>query len=163
MSCTNRLHSMARVAAFTGLTLGALDARAAQAQAWTLPNAAEARYGLGTVACHAGPHGGSCLALSCRSKRRVLVSAAGGGGPLEGPVRVSAGQAAFDVTFTFDPKGIDVLGIATSWAEVTAAQAEALLSASTLALTPREPGGDSLRFPTRRLAELGRRAWRTCG
>lgn len=152
---------MGRVIRALAVALAALLPGASHAGGWGEPSRAEARYGLRAVVCRPDGHGGTCLALACRGGRPVLVSASGGGGPMEGPTRVSTGRTAFDLRFTFDGTAVDVLGIAAAEAPLDRSQVEAILKATRITLASSEPGHRH-EFPGRGLADRGGRAAASC-
>lgn len=150
--------ALAGIAALAAVFLGG----AARAQSWEAPSRDYARYGIRTIVCDQRGHAAPCLGLACRGGALVLVNAAGGGGPMEGPTRVSTGRDTFTLPFTFDPKAIDRLGVAASSADLTAAQLEALLAATSLTLTLQADASIRHRFSTRGLAGEWRRAAAAC-
>jgi hypothetical protein len=138
---------------------------AAQAQSWAAPADAQwRRYGLLSVVCRGDGHTDMCLGLACRGGRVELVSAAGGGGPMDGRTRLRAGDLDLQLAFAWDDRAIDALGIAASRAPVTASQVEALAATRSITLSSGGRGpGVSHRFPTRELAREWRRIAPGCG
>lgn len=146
-----------------GVALGAaLLGNAAQAESWGSPGREFVRYGVRTIVCDERPHGVPCLGLACRNGALALVSASGGGGPMDGPTRVSTGQDAFTLNFEFDPRAIDRLGVAAASVDLTAAQFDTLLAAKSLTLTSQADASVRHRFSTRGLASEWRRVAAAC-
>jgi hypothetical protein len=107
----------------------------ASAEAWSAPTREFARYGVRTIVCDRSGHTSVCLGLACRHDAFELVSAAGGGGPMEGATTVANGRSRFTVNFVFDPKALDLLGLAASRAVLNGNQFSALAQASKIRLT----------------------------
>ena len=78
-----------------------------QGRSWGTPGRDYGRYGILTMVCDERRHAAPCLGLACFDRTLALVSAAGGGGPMEGATRVSNGRTAFTLRFEFDPAAID--------------------------------------------------------
>jgi hypothetical protein len=137
----------------------ALAPTGAAAQSWAQPvEAGWRRYGLLTVVCRSDGHTDMCLGLACRAGGVELVSAAGGGGPMDGRTRLRAGDLDLQLAFAWDDRAIDALGIAASRAAVTPGEVEALAATRTITLSSGGRGpGVSHRFPTRELAREWRR------
>lgn len=146
-----------------GVALGAVFlGGTAQAQSWGAPSREFARYGFRTIACHARPEGAPCLGLACRNGTLVLLSAAGGGGPMDGPTQVSTGKGSLTLSFSWDERAVDQLGVAASSADLTAAQFDMLLAATSLTLTSQAEASLRHRFSTRGLASEWRRVAAAC-
>lgn len=149
---------LAGIAVLGAIVLGS----PAQAESWGAPSREFARYGIRTIACDERPHGAPCLGLACRNGALALVSASGGGGPMDGLTRVSTGQGAFTLNFAFDPRAVDRLGVAAASANLTAAQLDMLLAATSLILTSEADASIRHWFTTRGLAGEGRRVTTAC-
>jgi hypothetical protein len=134
----------------------------AQAESWGAPSREFVRYGIRTIVCDERPHGAPCLGLACRNGALALVSASGGGGPMDGLTRVSTGQGAFTLNFAFDPRAVDRLGVAAASASLIAAQIDRLLAATSLILTSHADASIRHRFTTRGLAGEWRRVAAAC-
>jgi hypothetical protein len=144
------------------IALSFLAAGSALAQSWQAPDPQFRRFGFLTVACNDDSHGGVCLGLACPEGQLQLVSAAGGGGPMDGPT-ITMGERRAQATFVWDDVGINVLGIAASRAPVDRATVEAM--AATPRVTLRAGSGNSAlvhRFATRNLAREWERVARSC-
>jgi hypothetical protein len=153
---------MKRPAVIAALLL--LAGAGAEAQSWAQPpESGWRRYGLLTVVCRSDGHTDLCLGLACRAGRPELVSAAGGGGPMDGRTRLRAGDLDILLDFAWDDRALDALGIAASRAAVTAEQVEALAATRTITLSSGGRGSQiSHRFPTRELAREWRRIAPNC-
>jgi hypothetical protein len=134
----------------------------ALAQSWGAPSRDYARYGIRSVICDERTHAAPCLGLACLDGALALVSAAGGGGPMDGPTRVSTGRTSFSMNFEFDPRAIDRLGVAAAKADLTAAQFEALIEARSITLAAQSDDSLRHRFTTRGLAREWRRVATAC-
>lgn len=133
-----------------------------QAESWGEPNRAFARYGVRSIVCNASTHDAPCLALACREGALALVSAAGGGGPMDGATRISTGRNAFTANFKYDERAIDKLGVAASEMDLTARQFDALLAATSLTLSLQSDPSIRHTFPTQGLATAWNRVFKTC-
>jgi hypothetical protein len=143
-----------------GLLAGASGA---MAQNWQAPNAEFRRFGFLTVACNDDSHGGVCLGIACPEGQLQLISAAGGGGPLDGPTTNLNGERRVQATFRWDDVGINVLGIAAARAAVERATIDAM--AAVPRVTLRVGSGNSAhthRFATRNLAREWQRVRASC-
>jgi hypothetical protein len=127
----------------------------ASAEAWSAPSREFARYGVRTIVCERSGHTSVCLGLACRHDAFELVSAAGGGGPMEGATTVANGRSRFTVNFVFDPKALDLLGLAASRAVLNGNQFSALAHASKIRLT----AGDDRSIQHSFSSEGHRREW----
>jgi hypothetical protein len=156
-SPTSRVLALALGVACTG------GAAQAQGPSWGAPDRAFAQYGIRSVVCHRTPDTSLCLGLACSRGALALVSVAGGGGPMDGPTRVSDGRSRFTLKFVFDPKAVDRLGLAASRADLTAAQLETLAHAAEITLSDEADPRIHHRFPTHGLAREGRRIAAACG
>ena len=132
------------------------------AEDWGTPGPAYARFGIRTIACDERTHDQPCLGLACIDGSVALVSAAGGGGPMDGPTRISTGRDSFTLRFAFDARALDRLGVAASRAFPTAAQFDILLAARSLTLVSQPDGQIRHRFGTRGLAREGERVAANC-
>jgi hypothetical protein len=133
-----------------------------QGRSWGTPGRDYGRYGILTMVCDERRHAAPCLGLACFDRTLALVSAAGGGGPMEGATRVSNGRTAFTLRFEFDPAAIDRLGVAASRASLDAAQFQALLGAEAITLAANTDPSVRHRFSARGLAREWRRAAASC-
>jgi len=158
------LRDWTALAAMAALEVGLATAAQAQpTQSWGAPSREFARYGVRTMVCDTRTHDAPCLGLACRAGTLVLVSAAGGGGPMDGPTRLSTGPSSFTLRFRFDERAIDQLGVAAASAELAPDQLEALMAATSITLTAQSDARIRHQFPTRGLAEAGRWAAAGCG
>ena len=138
-------------------------ASGATAQTWRAPSEEFRRYGVLTAACNDNGHGGVCLGLACPEGQLQLVSAAGGGGPMNGETSILIGQRRETVTFRWDDRGLDVLGIAASRAPIRAAVVEAIASTPRVVLRSNGVGSPlTHRFATRNLAREWQRVRASC-
>jgi hypothetical protein len=112
-----------------GVVLSLLSSFAAQAESWAPPTREFTRYGVQTMVCDRAGQVPICLGLACRNGALELVSAAGGGGPMEGPTRVSNGKTAFTLNFLFDPEAVNRLGLAAARVKLSSDQVSALTDA----------------------------------
>jgi hypothetical protein len=150
-----------KFAAAVALALISME-NAVKAQSWGAPSPDFARYGIRTMVCDERTHAAPCLGLACVDGALALVSAAGSGGPMDGPTRVSNGRSTFTLRFEFDPRAIDRLGVAAARTDLTAAQFEALLAAQAITLTAQSDTSIRHRFSTRGLAREWRRVAAAC-
>ena len=148
----------ARFARSTGLS-GLLSVlgitSSASAEAWSAPSRKFVRYGVRTIVCEGSGHTSVCLGLACQHGAFELVSAAGGGGPMEGATTVANGRSRFTVNFVFDPKALDLLGLAASRAVLDGNQFSALAKASKIRLT----AGDDRKIQHLFSSEGQKREW----
>lgn len=153
-----------RVATLAGSMFQAMAfaAGTAQAQSWGTPNRAFSNYGVKTIVCDERTHDAPCLGLACRDGALALVSASGGGGPMDGPTTVSTGRTRFTLRFQYDARAVDRLGIAASHSDLTLSQFEALVAATSVTVNAKGDPSIRHRFPTRGLASEGRRAAASC-
>ena len=157
------LRSSRRLTLAGAVALGAVFlAQAAHAQSWAAPSRNFARYGVRTMTCDQRPHAVPCLGLACFNGALALVNAAGGGGPMDGPTRVSTGRRSFTLNFQYDEQAIDRLGVAAARADLTAAQYEALLEAESITLALQSDTRIRHRFSTRGLANEWGRVAQAC-
>lgn len=150
------IQTMTLAACGVAATLGTVAA----AEGWGPARSSSARYGLISEVCNSDSHAPYCLALGCRSGRLELVSAAGGGGPMEGRTTILFGDRSLQTTFVYDDKAVDELGIAAAWARVPDQVLRAVANAEEVRLTAPNAGVVAKHlFPTRGLAsELPRAA-----
>jgi hypothetical protein len=118
-----------------GVVLALLGSSAVHAESWAPPTREFARYGVQTMVCDRAGQVPICLGLACRNGTLELVSAAGGGGPMEGPTRVSTGKRSFSLNFLFDPEAVNQLGLAASRARLNSDQISILIDALEVNLT----------------------------
>jgi hypothetical protein len=139
-------------------TPAALGESSAAEESWERSHGKFARYGLITQTCLRAGHTETCLALACRAGRLELVSAAGGGGPLDGPATVGFGGRLLKVKFTEDPRALDALGISAARSAIGVEPLRTMAAAPAIELHSGQ--GSTLlkiRFRTAGLrAELGR-------
>jgi hypothetical protein len=88
------------------------------AQGWTPSRGGFACSGLIGEVCASDGHAPMCLALAWRAGRLDLVSAAGGGGPMEGATTIRFGGRSTRTTFVFDGRAADAMGVAAARARV---------------------------------------------
>lgn len=138
------------------------ESTSVRAQSWGEPNRAFARYGVRAIACDESTHDAPCLAIACRGGALVMVSAAGGGGPMDGPTRVSTGRNVFSASFKYDEDAINKLGVAASEVDLTASQFDMMLTATSLTLSPQSDPSIRHKIPTRGLTASWNRAFKSC-
>lgn len=123
---------------------------AAAAEGWAPARGSSARYGLISEVCTSDGHAPICLALACRSRRLELVSAAGGGGPMEGRITIRYGDHVVRTSFVYDDKAVDMLGIAAARASVPEQVLRSMANAEEVRLSAPNAGVVAEhRFPTR--------------
>jgi hypothetical protein len=145
-----------------GVVLGLLGSYAAQAGSWAPPNRDFARYGLQTMVCDQAGQVPICLGLACRNGTWELVSAAGGGGPMEGPTRVSNGKRSFTLNFLLDPEAVNRLGLAAARVKLSSDQVSALMEALEVTLTAEYDRRIRHRLSLQNQAQEWRRVRATC-
>ncbi len=147
---------LAGVVALLAAVPAAVGESSAAEQGWERSRGKFARYGLITQSCLRAGHTETCLGLACRAGRLELVSAAGGGGPLNGPTNVGFGGRLLKVTFTEDTRALDVLGISASRSTIRLEALRAMAAAPAIEVRSGQ-GNVKLQFRTAGLrAELGR-------
>jgi hypothetical protein len=150
---------MARLAAFLLLLFAATGGAAAQT--WQAAGEPFRRYGVLTAACL--DDGGVCLAVACPEGQLQLVSAAGGGGPMNERTTIITADRRFEVTFTWDDRGIDILGIAASRAPIDRSMLDAMAASPRIVLRSNGLGSPiTHRFATRNLAREVQRIAASC-
>jgi hypothetical protein len=145
-----------------GVVLALLGSSAVHAESWAPPTREFARYGVQTMVCDRAGQVPICLGLACRNGTLELVSAAGGGGPMEGPTRVSNGKTAFTVNFLFDPEAVNKLGLAAARVKLSSDQIAALTDAREVTLTAGYDRRIRHRFSSQNQAQQWRRVRAAC-
>lgn len=152
---------MARLAVVIALAM--LAGGSASAQTWQQPTAEFKDFGFLTIACNDDAHGGVCLGIACPEGQLQLISAAGGGGPMDGPTVIITSQRRIEATFRWESVAVERLGIAASRARVEPATIEAMAASPRIIL--RAGSGNSAlthRFATRNLAREWQRISSSC-
>lgn len=135
----------------------------ASAESWKPAHGDFARYGLMSEVCTSDGHVQTCLALTCRGGRLELVSAAGGGGPMEGQATLRFGTRSARVSFVYDAKAVDIMGVAAARAGVPSRLLNALTDATAIELSTSNSGARIVhRFTMDGFAKELRRATGTC-
>ncbi len=145
-----------------GVMLASLSGSAVYAESWAPPTREVARYGVQTMVCDRAGHVPICLGLACRKGTLELVSAAGGGGPMEGPTRVSIGKRSFTLNFLFDPEAVDRIGLAASRVKLSSDQASTLMDAPEITLAAGYNRRVRHRFSSQNQVEEWRRVRGSC-
>jgi hypothetical protein len=145
-----------------GVVLGLLASYAAQAGSWVPPTRELTRYGVQTMVCDRAGQVPICLGLACRNGTLELVSAAGGGGPMEGPTRVSTGKTSFSLNFLFDPEAVNQLGLTAARVKLSSGQVSALTDALEVTLTAGYDRRVRHRFSSQNQAQEWRRVRASC-
>ncbi|WP_232629938.1 hypothetical protein [Methylobacterium sp. Leaf118] len=136
---------------------------AASAESWTVARGGSARYGLISEVCRTVGDVPTCLALACRGGALDLVSVAGGGGPMEGKTTLRFGERSAHVSFVYDPKAVDRMGIAAARARVSSGLIDALARADRVELSTSGAGERyAHRFTLRGLSQHVSRARAAC-
>lgn len=135
----------------------------ASAESWKPSHGSFARYGLISEVCTNDGHAPTCLALTCRAGRLELVSAAGGGGPIEGPAILRFSGRSARVSFVYDVRAIDILGVAAARARIPSRLFEGLNNTRVIELSTRDSGARIVhRFTMNGFANEVRRATGIC-
>jgi hypothetical protein len=154
---------LAGVVALLAAAPAAVGETSAGQESWERSQGKFARYGLITQTCLRAGHTDTCLGLACHAGRLQLVSAAGGGGPLDGPVTVGFGGQLLKVRFTEDPRAIEVMGISASRTTIEPEPLRTMATAPTIELHSGQGSTRlSIRFRTGGLRAEVRRAQNLC-
>jgi hypothetical protein len=144
------------------VVLGLTGSFAAQAESWATPTHEFVRYGVQSMVCDRAGQVPICLGLACRNGTLELVSAAGGGGAMEGLTRVSTGKRSFTLNFLFDPEAVDRIGLAAARVKLSSDEVSALTDALEVTLTAGYDRRIRHRFSSQNQVEEWRRVRTLC-